>query len=418
MDSKREHTLFSPSGCLTEDCLLLNKLGMLSEDDYIHIKNHLEFCELCAAAVDGYEIADQALFSEDVEMLNLESTNMAGKEDFQEPAIPETSGFEGPRFPRLSQEEIRDFTNRIKATTPGPAIVKPEPARASFLRRYRTELIAAILLLLIGFGSRQVYLQLRNTGNTGISAVSIPDTLTATEERTDHGSPGLPAVPGKDGISPPPETKASELIVLENDSEDTDLSISPELSIPIEDKEKATAVAEAGAPPVLSESARENETVSDSFISMKVQSDISANKLADQKVPAGTNEAVAFGKTGNNRKRTQVKEEAAEAEIFTVVEESPQFPGGDEERIRFLTENISYPHEAREASIQGTVYITFVVEKDGTIEDVRVLRGIGGGCDEEAVRVIRKMPRWSPGKQRGKPVRVQFNMPIKFSMAG
>jgi protein TonB len=73
---------------------------------------------------------------------------------------------------------------------------------------------------------------------------------------------------------------------------------------------------------------------------------------------------------------------------------------------------------ARESSIQGTVYVTFVVERDGSVTDVRVLRGIGGGCDEEAIRVIKAMPKWNPGKQRGKPVRVQFNMPIKFTLAG
>jgi protein TonB len=112
------------------------------------------------------------------------------------------------------------------------------------------------------------------------------------------------------------------------------------------------------------------------------------------------------------------EEEVAEAEIFTVVEESPAFPGGDESRIKFLQENIKYPQIARESSISGTVYVTFVVEKNGNVTDVRVLRGIGGGCDEEAVRVIKAMPKWSPGKQRGKPVRVQFNMPIKFTLAG
>lgn len=112
------------------------------------------------------------------------------------------------------------------------------------------------------------------------------------------------------------------------------------------------------------------------------------------------------------------EEEVAEAEIFTVVEDQPTFPGGDEARIRFLTNNIKYPQMARESSIQGTVYVTFVVERDGSVTDVRVLRGIGGGCDEEAIRVIKAMPKWVPGKQRGKPVRVQFNMPIKFTLAG
>lgn len=114
----------------------------------------------------------------------------------------------------------------------------------------------------------------------------------------------------------------------------------------------------------------------------------------------------------------QEEEQVAEAEIFTVVEEAPAYPGGEAARIRYLSENINYPQMARESGIQGTVYVTFVVERNGNVTDVRVLRGIGGGCDEEAVRVIKSMPKWSPGKQRGKPVRVQFTMPIKFTLAG
>lgn len=110
------------------------------------------------------------------------------------------------------------------------------------------------------------------------------------------------------------------------------------------------------------------------------------------------------------------EEEVAEEEIFIVVEDMPTFPGGDEARIRYLAENIRYPQMARESGIQGTVFVTFIVERDGTVTDVRVLRGIGGGCDEEAVRVIKSMPKWNPGKQRGRPVRVQFNMPIRFTL--
>jgi len=109
-------------------------------------------------------------------------------------------------------------------------------------------------------------------------------------------------------------------------------------------------------------------------------------------------------------------DEEEEAQIFTVVESMPGFPGGEAARIRYLNENIKYPQMARESGIQGRVFVTFVVEKNGEVTDVRVLRGIGGGCDEEAVRVIKNMPNWNAGKQRGKPVRVQFNMPILFKL--
>ncbi len=104
--------------------------------------------------------------------------------------------------------------------------------------------------------------------------------------------------------------------------------------------------------------------------------------------------------------------------IFTLVEQMPRFPGGDMARIRYMSENIKYPKNARENGIQGRVFVTFVVEQDGTVNDVRVLRGIGGGCDEEAVKVVKSMPKWTPGFQKGKPVRVQFNMPILFRLPG
>ena len=112
------------------------------------------------------------------------------------------------------------------------------------------------------------------------------------------------------------------------------------------------------------------------------------------------------------------EEEVEEQQIFMVVENAPAFPGGDAARMKFLQDNIKYPQMARESGIQGTVYVTFVVERNGNVTDVKILRGIGGGCDEEAVRVVQNMPKWAPGKQRGKPVRVQFNMPIKFTLAG
>lgn len=110
------------------------------------------------------------------------------------------------------------------------------------------------------------------------------------------------------------------------------------------------------------------------------------------------------------------EESAEELQIFMVVEAMPEFPGGEAALHKYLGENIKYPQMAKESGIQGRVFVTFVVERDGSVTDVKVLRGIGGGCDEEAIRVVKGMPRWSPGKQRGKPVRVQFNLPVKFTL--
>ncbi len=110
------------------------------------------------------------------------------------------------------------------------------------------------------------------------------------------------------------------------------------------------------------------------------------------------------------------EEGIVEAEIFTVVESMPEFPGGMGELMKYLATNIKYPPLAKESGIQGRVFINFVVEPDGKISNVKVLRGIGGGCDEEAVRVVESMPKWKAGKQRGKPVRVSYNLPVKFTL--
>lgn len=111
-----------------------------------------------------------------------------------------------------------------------------------------------------------------------------------------------------------------------------------------------------------------------------------------------------------------VEEEVVEEEVFTIVEEMPSFPGGEAKLFEYLGKNIKYPQIAKEAGISGVVYVNFVVGSNGNISDVKVLRGIGGGCDEEAVRVVKNMPKWKPGKQRGKPVKVSYNLPIRFSL--
>ena len=116
--------------------------------------------------------------------------------------------------------------------------------------------------------------------------------------------------------------------------------------------------------------------------------------------------------------RVEVKEEVEEAEeeVFLVVEEDPEFPGGLDALSKFIADNIKYPQLAKENNITGKVFVSFVVEKDGRVGQVKILRDIGGGCGNEAVRVVKMMPRWKPGKQRGKAVRTQFNLPVNFDL--
>lgn len=102
------------------------------------------------------------------------------------------------------------------------------------------------------------------------------------------------------------------------------------------------------------------------------------------------------------------------SEPFAVVEQMPRFPGGEAALMKYLSDHLVYPLSARETGISGVVYIAFVVEPDGRITSEKVLREVPGGCTEEALRVIKSMPNWIPGMQRGKPVRVTINLPVRF----
>ena len=107
-------------------------------------------------------------------------------------------------------------------------------------------------------------------------------------------------------------------------------------------------------------------------------------------------------------------EEEVVAEVFTLVEEYPSFNGGDKAFIVFVQKNLSYPEKARRMGLEGRVFVQFIVEKDGLLTNVTVLRGLRGGCNEEAVRVMQNSPKWLSGKQRGRAVRVQMVVPIVF----
>lgn len=412
MDLKKEYHLFSPSGCLSEEGLLLRKLGLLSGDDLNAVEKHLESCELCASAAEGYEQADSVVFSEDVATMNadLETALSNIVEKKQEPELNEIQGLQVPQFPGMSPEEMRNFTRKIKENPIYPGSTQAEkeieqerkPARISFWRGHRTELVAAGLLLLLAVGSWQIFVQFKKSENSGKLAV-ITETSDTLNKKTSR--------PGPEPVS----TIASDL----KPDKLTDVPVKTEQAKVIEDKEATILIVE-------------DDTAVEEFSSDLIISPVVTNEEIAEVSPAIAGTVVQSDKIDNtsakevkksiSRSDSQAMAEAEEEisgfEVFTVVEESPQYPGGEELRLKFLAENLYYPQAAREASVQGTVYITFVVEADGTITDIRVLRGIGKGCDEEALRVIKLMPKWLPGKQRGKPVRVQYNLPIKFSLAG
>lgn len=102
--------------------------------------------------------------------------------------------------------------------------------------------------------------------------------------------------------------------------------------------------------------------------------------------------------------------------VFDVVEVMPQFPGGQIAMLKYIMENMKYPEQAMKEGIQGRVAVRFIVEKDGSISDVKPILSVHPLLNKEAIRVVKSMPKWTPGKQNGKPVRVRFNLPVMFKL--
>ena len=151
-------------------------------------------------------------------------------------------------------------------------------------------------------------------------------------------------------------------------------------------------------------------------------------EMKSQDELASTNTAIgAFTVEGNDEEAGEVlkaKEVIAEPEppkveetkVFDVVEEMPQFPGGQAALLEYLAKNIKYPVVAEENGIQGKVIVTFVVERDGSITDVKVVKSVDPSLDKEAARVVKSMPHWIPGKQNGSAVRVKYTVPVQFKL--
>ena len=146
------------------------------------------------------------------------------------------------------------------------------------------------------------------------------------------------------------------------------------------------------------------DAMKDAIISNKTQDVIETNEIAAE-LPAEAPPTV-----------TKVLEIEEDNSPFLVVEVQPSFMGGNNEMYKFLGKNLKYPSAAQSANIQGKVFLSFIVEKDGSISGIESMNGIGFGCDEEAIRVMKLMPKWIAGKQNGRNVRVKFTIPVFFKL--
>lgn len=141
-----------------------------------------------------------------------------------------------------------------------------------------------------------------------------------------------------------------------------------------------------------------------------VEDNVEIDEELDLNTESDDNTEVTF----TNTQTEVVEEEEADAPVFFIVEKMPEFPGGNEALQRYIAQSVKYPVIAQENGIQGRVFVSFVVNAKGQVEQVKIARGVDPNLDKEAIRVVQAMPAWTPGEQRGKKVKVSYTVPINF----
>lgn len=358
--------LFNPSGCLTLTAIHHHLEGSLPGEDQQRVMDHLDACMFCRDAVEGLA----------------KGKNIRGTE-----------------------REIASLNRQILEQASGSPAVRHHPSvRKIPVRRIWTYAAAAASVILLA----GIYFLLRQPRYEYTeSMIALSDTIRKEKDQPLHDA--QTAVPDvrkaatqenpRAAVQPPagPELSESEpeIVNIEEEAEvQTDGLISSMEARSLADS--SVPVREAEQPVV---------------VEMK---EIAADE------PPSVVEGLAVGGVSAGKEKSALRminasrQMAKGEEIFTVAEHWPEFPGGQDSLNAFLRRNLRYPEQALAGKTEGIVYLSFVVETDGSLSDIKVLRGFSPECDQEAIRLVSSMPPWIPGQQRSVPVRVYYTLPIPF----
>ena len=382
---KKPPALFTPSGCLTDETLNLFVSGSMEGPELGMAEEHIAGCPLCADAADGLRLWLEA------------NPSIYGISENQDSPAPEPDGeqpfghsyrlrLDGSK-PALFEERTNSLNNHIRQRLQEYKLLEPEPAKRLLYKPFAWLAAAAMLVLFIG-GSYVLWIHNQLDNQKLAQKLKMDSPL-----RYDIS----------DTLPFPPSESKSVLTIVYNRKKG--VQTPPVLAIITEE------VARAASNDVLVKSSTTDDVEFSEYRHMK-KSD-SREDESNTYTDSRTNPVPAVRHGGAAMKKEDPDETGT---ILTYVKEMPSFPGGDSERLKFLSKNIRYPQQASENGVHGTVFVSFVVKKDGSLDDVKILQGIGNGCDEEAIRVVKKMPRWNPGYQNGKKVAVLFHMNIDFRL--
>lgn len=366
MNNSRIHPdqLFSITGCLTAGVLTQLVKGTLKSDELVKVQQHIAECPLCADAAEGLRLL---LRDNAAQPLTNES-------------LPE-SNF-------LLQTKTEQLNERITARVQNKLQVHPDKYGHNNYRRYAwIAAAAAVLLFMSGFYVLWVRNQLQNRQMAQkLERDSLFQTYTY------------------DTLPQPPPASETVLAVIK-DVNIKGKPLPPVVSIVSKDDARVVAV---------------NSAPSGSSDESDVQALKQASGSGGAWEESGVSEdyrnytSATARHSGGATKRSETEDESKI--VLSIADEMPSFPGGDSQRLKFLKKHIRYPGQASENDIQGTVFVSFVVRKNGNLADIKILKGIGGGCDQEAMRVVKLMPRWNPGYQNGRKTDVRFTMPVYFKL--
>ena len=387
---RRSPDLFMPSGCLTGDALMSFVSGSLKGSELKQAEQHIAECPLCADATDGLRIWLKENTSDTVSERNRasEASSLSGEQ------LSEQSQERNPIKSKteLFHERIDLINNGIRQRLHTNTLLESSEEKRLSYKPFVWLATAATIVLFIG-SSYILWMQNRSDSKKMAHKLEMDSTL------------GLLTIGTRDYDSlpyPPSETK-SVLTIKYNRKKG--LESPPVLAIVTENASRIISNVEAS---------NSNVDEREYLKSKRMQAADSKDEEYNQSEYYRSHTASNTRNGGAEMKKEDAEEDSRP--VYTFVKEMPSFPGGDSERLKFLSKNIRYPQEAAENGIQGTVYVSFVVKSNGSLANIKIIQGIGGGCDEEALRVVKKMPVWRPGYQNGKKVEVLYTMAIKFRL--
>lgn len=393
--SKKSLAIFTLSGCLTTEALMQFVSGKLNDSDLIKAQKHISECPLCADATDGLR-----MWLKENSVQNSSNPESTWNQGNETPIVPLKHPFEP--MPRSQSNDLNPnlFYNRtallnenIKQHIHARALRGPEDAKRMTYKPFVWLAAAATIILFIGVGY-VVWIQNQQT-----QRMQAQKQLRAREAAL------IAQIP--ENLAYPPLNSKVILNVKYNDEKGA--HIPPVVTIVNEDIAQVSDKMVSNG----NKAARTSDENEYTETKRGVESDVFREESGTYK---GQSSKRTFTAKHSGGAMTKAESEEETSSVFISVQRMPSFPGGDVARKKYLAKHLRYPVQAVDDGIQGTVYVNFVVKTNGSLADIKILRGIGGGCDEEALRVVKKMPAWNPGYQNGRNVPVRYTLKVDFKI--